>query len=133
MGLIMLTLICGLPNAGKTTFSKRYENALHQDDIGSTSNVIKAIGQTGGDVFIEGYFGTQNERRKVLSAYNDSAKCIFIDISTEESIRRENRNRHPQILRNASKYFEPPTLDEGWDEIIIIRGDNNVECISRKE
>lgn len=126
-------MICGLPNAGKTTYSKRYEDALHQDEIGTIANIVKAIEQISGDVVIEGYFGTKEERSRVISAYNGNVKCIFIDISIEESIRRENRNRHPQILRNASRFFEPPTLDEGWDEIIIIRGDDNVECINRKK
>lgn len=127
----MITMICGLPNAGKTTFSKQYKDALHQDDIGTMDNIINAINQIDGDVVIEGYFGTCDERKRVISAYNGNAKCIFIDISVEESIRRENRNRHPQMLKNASKFFEPPTLNEGWDEIIIIRGENNVERSSR--
>lgn len=120
----MLTMICGLPNAGKTTLSERYENALHQDEIGTISNVIKAIEQIDDDVIIEGYFGKCEERKNVLSAYNGKTKCLFIDISVEESIRRENRNRHPQILRNAARFFEPPTFDEGWNEIIIIRGND---------
>ena len=117
----MLILICGLPNAGKTTDSKRFENALHQDDIGTISKCINAIEQIDGDAVIEGYFSTQDARQRIRSSYNGKAVCIFIDISLEESIRRENRNRHPQILKNASTHFEPPTLDEGWDEIRIVR------------
>lgn len=125
-------MICGLPNAGKTTYSKQYENALHQDDIGTIRNIVGVVEQIDGDAVIEGYFGTRDERHKVLSAYKGDVKCIFIDISVEESIKREDRNRHPQILRNASRFFEPPTIDEGWKEIVIIRGDE-VERISRQE
>lgn len=129
----MLTMICGLPNAGKTTFSKRYENVLHQDDIGTISNVIQQVTrQTNDDTITEGYYGRRKDRNRIISVYNGKTKCIFLDISVEQSIQRENRNRNPQILRNASRFFEPPTLDEGWDEIIIIRGDNNVERINRK-
>lgn len=84
------------------------------------------------DVTIEGYFGRRNERDRVRESHDGYSRCIFIDISVEESIRRENRNRHPQILRNASRFFEPPTLDEGWDELIIIRGDNDVQCYRRQ-
>ena len=119
-----LILICGLPNAGKTTYSKRYDNALHQDDIGKIDRIISIINQADDDVVIEGYFGTQDARSRIRSAYKGKAKCIFLDISVEESIRREDRNRHPQILRNASRFFEPPTYSEGWDEIIVI-GENN--------
>ena len=129
----MLMLICGTPNAGKTTYSSRFDNALHLDEIGTTDKVIGEMKQIDGDVVVEGYFGNAESRRKVRSAYGGEARCVFIDISVEESIKREKRNRHEAILRNASRFFEPPTLDEGWDEIIIIRGDDNVECISREK
>ena len=127
----MLTLICGIPNAGKTTYSSRFDNALHLDEIGATDKVIDKMKQIDGDVVVEGYFGSVESRRRVRSAYGGEARCVFIDMSVEESIKRERRNRHPQILRNASRLFEPPTLEEGWDEIIIIKGDNDVERISR--
>lgn len=120
----MFTMICGLPNAGKTTFSKRFANALHQDDIGTLNRVIDAIKQTNGDVVAEGYFGRSEERERVLATQSGWKRCIFIDVTTDESIQREDRNRHPQILRNASMFFEPPTYSEGWDEIIIIRSDS---------
>lgn len=101
----------------------QYQDALHQDEIGVTSRIIEALKQKKGNVVIEGYFGNREERQKVLSEYRGYKRCIFLDISVEESIRRENRNRHPCILRNAFHFFESPTFDEGWDEIIIIRGD----------
>lgn len=129
---MMLTLICGLPNAGKTTYSLQFDKPLHLDEIGSADNVIDKMKQIDGDVVVEGFFGKSADRRKIRSAYSGEAVCIFIDISVEESIRRENRNRHPNILRNASNKFEPPTLDEGWDEIRIMRGGEN-EQRSRRE
>ncbi len=73
------------------------------------------------DATIEGFFPTSKCRRKVREAYNGAARCVFIDISVEKSIRREDRNRHETILRNAARFFEPPTYDEGWDEIEVIR------------
>lgn len=126
----MLTMICGLPNAGKTTYSSQFKDALHQDDIGLISRIVSTI-EPMQDVVIEGYFGRKEERNRVRQAHHGYSKCIFLDISVEESIKRENRNRHPQILRNASRFFEPPTIDEGWDEIIIMRGDE-IERISRQ-
>lgn len=126
--VFILTLVCGIPNAGKTTFSKQYGNALHQDDIGTEDRVLDAVRQIDGDAVIEGYFGTKDIRRKILNAYDGNAKCIFLDISVDESIQRENRGRHEIILRNAFRRFEPPTLDEGWDEIIIIRGEHEQHC-----
>lgn len=126
----MLTMICGLPNAGKTTYSKRFDNTLHQDDIGRINRIVEMIGHKD-NVVIEGYFGRRHERDRVREAHKGYTKCIFLDISVDESIKREDRNRHPQILRNAARFFEPPTYDEGWDEIIIME-DNNDESISNK-
>lgn len=127
----MLILICGIPNAGKTTYSKQFKNVLHQDDIGTIDNIVNRIKQIDGDVIIEGYFGTSEIRKQVLSAYHGNANCIFIDISIEESIQRESRHRHPSILRNASMRFETPSLNEGWNKIIIIKGDNYVKSSSK--
>lgn len=118
----MLTLICGLPNAGKTTYSMRFDNPLHLDEIGTADNVIYKIKQLNGDIVVEGFFGKSSDRRKIRSAYKGEAVCIFLDISVDESINRENRNRHPSILRNAARYFEQPTYTEGWNNIIHIGG-----------
>lgn len=118
----MLTLICGLPNAGKTTYSLQFDKPLHLDDIGTVDNVIDKMKQLNGDVVVEGYFGKSADRRKIRSAYNGEGVCIFIDISVDESIKRENRKRHPSILHNAARYFEQPTYGEGWNKIIHIGG-----------
>lgn len=118
----MLTLICGLPNAGKTTFSLQFDKPLHLDEIGTADSVIDMMKQIDGDVVVEGFFGKSDDRRKIRSEYNGEAVCIFIDISVDESIKRENRNRHPGILRNAAMYFEQPTYGEGWNKIIHIGG-----------
>lgn len=120
----MLTMICGIPNAGKTTFSKRFDGALHLDDVGSIRRITEMIKQIDGEVVAEGYFGRREERQRVRKAHNGYSICIYLDITIDESIKREDRGRNKQILQNALRFFEPPTLDEGWDEIIILRGDN---------
>lgn len=114
----MLTLVCGLPNAGKTT---GYPDALHQDELGAIENVCAAVSQLDGDAVVEGYFPTADGRRRVREAYGGAARCVFIDITAEESIRRERRNRPAGVLRNAARFFEPPTYAEGWDEIQRIK------------
>lgn len=114
----MLTLICGIPNAGKTT---RYPDALHLDEIGFIQTARRIVKGISNDVVIEGVFAKPEQRMAIRSAYDGSARCIFIDISADESIRRETRNRPDAILRNAARLFEPPTYAEGWDEIEVIR------------
>ena len=116
---ITLTLICGLPNAGKTTFSSKFENVLHVDDIGTTEKLIAAIRPLN-DVIVEGVFPFARSRRKVAETAVGRRVCIWLDTPLEECKRRENRGRSDKALENASRLFEPPTIDEGWDEIIRI-------------
>lgn len=118
MGLTMLTLICGLPNAGKTS---GYPDALHLDEIGFVQTARNIVKGMDGDVAIEGVFARPEQRRTMRTAYDGQAKCVFIDISADESIRRETRNRPDWLLRNAAERFIPPTYAEGWDEIEVIR------------
>ncbi len=114
----MLTLICGIPNAGKTT---GYPDALHLDEIGFIQTARRLVKGVDRDVAIEGVFAKPEQRMAIRSAYDGPARCVFIDISADESVHRETRNRPETILRNAAQYFEPPTYAEGWDEIEVIR------------
>ena len=119
----MLTLICGIPNAGKTT---KYPNALHLDEIGFIQTARELIKNMNEDVIIEGVFAKPEQRKAICTAYNGFTKCIFIDIPINESIRRETRNRPDWLLRNVVEHFEPPTCSEGWDEIEIIKWEENI-------
>lgn len=118
----MLILICGLPNAGKTTYSEQYSNVLHLDEIGSTLKVAEYITHINNDdIVIEGIFNTPESRERIIKAYNGKkTKCIFLDTPFEEILCRENRGRPKWLLQNAAKVFIPPTYEEGWDEIEVI-------------
>ena len=120
-------LICGLPNAGKTTYSKRFKSVLHYDDM---SRMPKAerdrIFRTTDVECVEGIFNTRESRRKFIQNQNyDHRVCIWLDTPVDECIRRETRHRDEFFFRICGEHFEPPTLDEGWDEIIHIKGDND--------
>lgn len=116
----MLTLICGKPRAGKTTYSERFENVIHLDTSGAYRGVIHHIKQTSGDVVVEGVYRTKEQRGTLIKAYNgDECRCIFLDTSDEIRRSRKGWDKYCDIHP-----FEPPTLDEGWDEIIIIRGEH---------
>ena len=128
----MLTLICGLPNAGKTTYSARYKNALHYDDYRDyptkadrVASFNRIASEADGDICCEGIYNTAEMRKSLVKACagNSPKICIWLDVSVGECIKRENRGRPKGVVKLQAKRFEPPTLDEGWDEIIIIRGD----------
>ena len=119
----MLTLICGLPRAGKTTYSKRYDNVIHLDSCFSYRGVIHAMRGMKDDVVVEGVYNHAYERKQLLNAYEgEMGKCIWLD--TPDEI----RSTRPGWGKNCIKPFEPPTYEEGWDEIVIIReGDGDAE------
>lgn len=119
----MLVLICGLPRAGKTTMSKAYNNVLHCDDFGCAPipiryDICAKKVQTLSDIVVDGIYDKAEYRKKLIDSYKgDYTKCIWLDTPVEI------RKTRPLYSRRCTFPFEPPTLDEGWDEIIIIRGD----------
>lgn len=116
-------LICGLPNAGKTTYSTLFETVLHYDDISRLSKAERnRIYQQTDVECIEGIYNTRQSRENILENTNQGRNiCIWIDTAEDECTRRENRGRPSTIVEHHAKIFEPPTLEEGWDEIIIVR------------
>lgn len=120
----MLVLICGLPNAGKTTYSQRYANVIHLDDysVPRVAHCNKAIEKAGDDIVVEGIYNTRCDREELLEAYRGQGKktCIWLATPAEECIRRENRGRPQQVVLNQQKRFEEPSLSEGWDEIVVV-------------
>ena len=118
----MLTLICGIPNAGKTTFSERgSRSVVHLDDTEGRHRAVKEmVSQADGDITVEGVYLHHAQRRELAQAYKGSALCIWLDTPLDVCIAREDRGRGTLITRNCAKLFEPPTLDEGWDEIVRI-------------
>ena len=115
----MFVLICGLPRAGKTTYSKKFENVIHLDELRFMKSVQFRLRENGtGDVAVDGVYHKANDRISLLNEYKGLQKvCIWLDTPVEMKQSRrgyDSRCEYP---------FEPPTLEEGWDEIIIIRGE----------
>lgn len=123
----MLTLICGLPRAGKTTYSKRYEgkcNIIHVDTMGCTwlsrnARSLEAV-RLEEDVVVDGILPHRAERQALLDAYQgDRAVCIWLDTPLEVRKTRKGWSKACEFP------FDPPTYDEGWDEIIVIKGEDD--------
>lgn len=123
----MLTLICGIPNAGKTTYSAQYDNVIHLDDANDCRQCNAQCGiasRVNEDICVEGVYNQAWQRKALIEAcQNQSPKvCIWLDTPLEECLERERngRNRVLATVRLHHKILEPPTYDEGWDEIIRI-------------
>ena len=123
----MLILICGLPRAGKTTYSERFDEVIHLDTSGAYQGVLRRLKHKDGDVIVEGVYRLIKERENLIRAYNGTVfKCIWLE--TPDEVRQSRRGWD----KWCDRPFEPPTLDEGWDEIIIIRGEHE-QRYSRQE
>lgn len=120
-----MVLIIGLPNAGKTTYSERFGSVLHYDDISHHRRAerLEIVRNARVDA-IEGIYNTRKSRAAILDIFKgEHNTCIWIDTPTDECLRRENnyRKRGEHLVLFHARSFEPPTLDEGWDEIIRIK------------
>lgn len=124
----MITLICGLPNAGKTTYSQRFSPCIHLDDCDEPrlSTFAAAVAAVDGDVWAEGVCNSAKSRKGFLRRLRhrpDRKVCVWLDTPLEVCLEREEgyRRRPADMVYRHAQMFEPPTLEEGWDEIIIVR------------
>ena len=122
-----MILVIGIPGAGKTTFSRRFANVVHRDDCPHPQHETfpRIVAASGGDVVAEGVVNSRKMRKLLLDALPTEWEktCIWLDTPLDACIGRETSGRNrPLDLRGHASRFEPPTLDEGWDEIVRISG-----------
>ena len=126
-----MVLICGIPNAGKTTFSKKYENVIHVDDFAKIRKergdkkltLGDFVAEASEDICVEGVMWRKANRESLVKRCGKKRKvCIWLDTPLEICIERETRGRSRVFFEHEYAHFEPPTYSEGWDEIIIIHG-----------
>ena len=115
----MLTLICGVSRAGKTTLSQIFDNVIHLDDVApdimDRYPKVNSMVSKMDDVTVEGIYDRKEQRIALLEAYKGTGtRCIFLDPSEEEIRSRPWGRRHGYKKRS----FEAPSLDEGWETII---------------
>ena len=122
----MLTLICGLPNSGKTTYSGNYENVIHFDGVQHVTldehyiNCHKMVSEAQGDVCVEGVYGSPERRRQLLAAARNQDKKVCVLITTPYEVCISRKSKPKFIVDMCRGGFKKPTLDEGWDEIIEV-------------
>ena len=123
-----MILICGIPNAGKTTYSQRYSDVIHFDEVSGgrrRRQIVVEMVEKNPSVCVEGVYKTVNERIALVNASSKHNICIWITTPIDVCIDREinGRNRSVHMVQWAYEGFEPPTYDEGWDEIYILKND----------
>ena len=142
--MITFFVISGIPGSGKTTLAYKLAEqnnaALHSYDAlpgantkssmdGSVKRIwLQAIHddlQSGKSVVCDKLNLTVNDRKEILSVIED-IQCEKILYVTEVPLdvclqrNRERQARLPDfVIEQAAQKFEAPTIDEGWDDIII--------------
>jgi len=143
-----LLLCVGYPASGKTTFSKHvteyYDNIvrINQDDQ-TRSGCIDLFNKNvknNKTIIVDGCNITKERRKEWLDlAFKPRTWCIWFDTSFEEcKYRISRRKNHPTvkdgnhgivILNSLQNKLEPPTLEEGFEKIIRITKDEEVNLL----
>ena len=135
-----IILICGIPNAGKTQYSKRFDNVVHYDGLNMTTrqcyeHIIDLAKNTDRDICIDGMYDEKWRRVELLDAIRDKPCkkiCVWMNTPIDTCLERERnyRKRPDSLVKHYAKVFEPPTMDEGWNKILEIQGGDIYGSIS---
>lgn len=85
--------------------------------------VIEAL-QRNSNVVIDALFTRIVWRKMILEAiknFDCKRTLIYMDTPLEECLRRNSQRHNPLpdfVVESIYNSIEPPTLDEGWDEIL---------------
>ena len=133
--MVTAYVMCGVPGSGKTTTSKKMaeEQGLERFSFDEMRcfrlesfmrPAVKAL-EEGKSVVLDTVNLRVNVRKKVLQVLA-SIPCkkvvVFMDTPLDECVRRNaNREAHlpEHIIQSTYRALQKPTLDEGWDEIIL--------------
>ena len=136
-----LTMMCGLPNSGKTTkaaalaretgaalvtwdeHARRVGKVLQQDEIReAVVSAIRAALEDGRDVVYDAVNATAEERKRIAEACTRGidgvqTACMFMDTPVDICMPRDRFG----WARAFARFFRPPTEDEGFGERIVCR------------
>lgn len=135
-----LYVMCGIPGSGKSTLSRKLaeEHGLTRFSFDEMQcytarqflrPAVIAL-QEGKSVILDSTHLRVNGRKAVLKAVENiqcRKICVFIDTPFDECLRRnaQREARIPDVMMESTRRaLEPPTIEEGWDEIIIINEDS---------
>lgn len=139
-------LISGIPGSGKTTLSRQlaeqHSATVHSYDDMPGANTpasmdgsvkrewlkaIRADLEAGKSVVCDAINLTAKERKETLAAFDNipCKKVLAVKETPLEICLQRNRGREARlpdfVITQSAKRFEPPTMEEGWDEIYVYK------------
>jgi predicted kinase len=135
-------IFVGLQGSGKTTYFSKHFAATHAHisrDVQRTAEqeaalMLECLGEARSFV-LDNTNATKLARARHIRAAKAAGFRVvgyFFDTPIRTAIGRNNHRKDkkpipvPAILRSA-KYLEPPSLEEGFDEIHVVKPDNVTE------
>lgn len=143
--MVKLYMTIGLPASGKTYWAERQDGlVIHSSDairaeLGDVSDqsrngevfnllhkrIIESL--KNGESCIYDATNLSSKRRRAFLSMIDSLPCekvaVVFAVSPDE-IRRRNESRERKIpgdvIYRMLRQFQPPILDEGWDNIVLV-------------
>jgi predicted kinase len=144
----MLTVLCGIPGSGKTTWRLRNrpdDLVVCPDDIReeltgdprrqerngqvfalARARVDAALAR-GQDLVVDATNVTREARRqwtKLAAEHDTSCRCVWIECSLEQALRnnRARDRRVPEdVIQAMASEFSPPCVDEEFAEVARVR------------
>ena len=132
--MVYFITLCGIPGSGKSTISKQlmndYDAIIHSFDelkLIRRKDLFPYLEQSlrdGCNVIADAPHTNKKTRIELLESIKhiDCKRIIvFMNTPFEECVRRNALRKNPlpfSILQSFNRKLEPPTLDEGWDEIL---------------
>ena len=152
-------MMVGVPGSGKTTYARQIPNTA----VLSSDDIRAEIGADGGDKKMhKQVFDILHERvKETLSAGNDVVYdatnlrhtrrtellneiktlagrkiCVYFNIPLEQALSQNTGRDTPvpeEVIKRMSQELCEPRIDEGWDEIIVVRSlpERNIDRIRK--
>ena len=139
-----LYVMIGIPGSGKSTFAKEHPemnvvcpDKIRQELFGDAENQeqgrkvfqiafnrARKLLDAGQDVIFDSTNVRRKYRKDYFKKFPDVSKvAIFVNTSIDECKRRNagrDRKVSDAVIDRMAKNLNPPTYDEGWQEIIEI-------------
>ena len=138
-----IIMLSGYPGSGKSESAKNYfPNHLHLSGDENKSKLGKLILQNiKNNIVIEGLFYKKSQRKKIIDIVKKNKKKITlihldvpINLAQHLNTYRQmktNKKISTVVYRVYDKYYEPPELSEGFEQILYLKPEYSKRLFTR--